>query len=225
MLSGSPGNHSGMLGRNFMVHPVIQEVTRLDPIWPPEEEVFNFYTKRPRLRGERQPTVFATLVPTDAALRASKLGNYRMVVNFGSGGLNLNWEQVPNPDSRITLSTKGKDIFGDPHVFVDWHWMKTEEMTRDWAVESVKAELLALRLFKGGTAIHTEFKPGDHHMGATRMARDPDDGYVDENCTVHGISNLHIASCSVFVTSGVSNPTLTIIALAVRLADHIARLA
>jgi choline dehydrogenase-like flavoprotein len=225
LLSGSPGNQSGVLGRNFMVHPVIQEITRLTPIGTPKREVVNFYTERPRLRGEKQPTVFATLVPTDDALRASKLGNYRMVVNFKSGGLNLNWEQVPNPKSRIMLSNKGKDVFDDPRVFVDWHWTETEERTRDWALESVKDELRAQGLFDGGTTPNTRFAPGDHHMGATRMARDPKDGYVDENCTVHGMSNLHIASCSVFVTSGVSNPTLTIIALAVRLADHISQLA
>jgi choline dehydrogenase-like flavoprotein len=58
-------------------------------------------------------------------------------------------------------------------------------------------------------------------MGTTRMHIDPQQGVVDENCRVHGISNLFIAGSSVFPTGGYANPTLTIIALAIRLADHL----
>jgi choline dehydrogenase-like flavoprotein len=225
MLSGSPATGAAMLGRNFMVHPVIQTLTRLRRINGPSEAVFNFYTVRPRLHGEKQPTVFATLVPTDDALLQSHLGNYRMVVNFNDGALNLNWEQVPNPASRIRLSSQGKDVFGDPDVFVDWHWLQTDRDTITFAFDSVADELCALGLYeKTGAPLNRQPAPGDHHMGATRMAFSPSDGYVDENCTVHGVPNLHVASCSVFPTSGVSNPTLTIIALAVRLADHISSL-
>ncbi|WP_442939924.1 GMC family oxidoreductase [Nostoc sp.] len=60
-----------------------------------------------------------------------------------------------------------------------------------------------------------------HQMGATRMHVDPKQGVVNENCRVHGISNLYITGSSVFPTAGSANPTLTIVALAVRLADHI----
>ena len=67
-------------------------------------------------------------------------------------------------------------------------------------------------------------QPGDHHMGATRMSSSPDNGYVDSDCRVHQLDNLYIASSSVFPTSGYANPTLTIIALAVRLADHLREL-
>lgn len=58
-------------------------------------------------------------------------------------------------------------------------------------------------------------------MGTTRMHIDPQKGVVDENCRVHGISNLYIAGPSVFPTSGYANPVLTTVALSVRLADHI----
>jgi len=62
-----------------------------------------------------------------------------------------------------------------------------------------------------------------HHIGTTRMHPDPKQGVVDQNCRVHGISNLHVAGSSVFPTSGHANPTLTIVALALRLADHLGR--
>src|SRR5262249_61208376 len=60
-----------------------------------------------------------------------------------------------------------------------------------------------------------------HHMGTTRMSDRPTHGVVDRDCRVHGVSNLHVAGSSVFPTSGTAAPTLTIIALALRLADHI----
>jgi choline dehydrogenase-like flavoprotein len=62
---------------------------------------------------------------------------------------------------------------------------------------------------------------GYHHMGTTRMHRDSKRGVVDENCRVHGLSNLYIAGPSVFPTGGYANPVLTIVALTLRLADYI----
>ena len=60
-----------------------------------------------------------------------------------------------------------------------------------------------------------------HHVGTTRMSADPSEGVVDSQCRVHGIANLFIASSSVFPTSSHANPTLTIVAMALRLADHL----
>lgn len=62
---------------------------------------------------------------------------------------------------------------------------------------------------------------GAHHIGTTRISRDPQQGVVDLNCRVHGLENLYIAGSSVFPTAGFANPTLTILALSLRLADHI----
>jgi choline dehydrogenase-like flavoprotein len=62
---------------------------------------------------------------------------------------------------------------------------------------------------------------GSHHMGTTRMHDDPSRGVVDRNCKVHGIDNLYVTGGSVFPTSGAANPTLTIVALTLRLADHL----
>lgn len=62
-----------------------------------------------------------------------------------------------------------------------------------------------------------------HHIGTTRMSTNPKDCVVDENCRVHGIVNLYIAGSSVFPTAGAGTLTLTIVALAIRLADHLRR--
>jgi len=60
-----------------------------------------------------------------------------------------------------------------------------------------------------------------HHMGTTRMAVSAREGVVDRDCRVFGAENLFVVSSSVFPTSGTSNPTLTIVALALRLADRL----
>jgi choline dehydrogenase-like flavoprotein len=62
---------------------------------------------------------------------------------------------------------------------------------------------------------------GWHHMGTTRMHDDPKQGVVDANCRVHGLDNLYVAGSAAFTTSGVANPTLTLIALSLRLSDHL----
>lgn len=225
LISGGIGNGSGQLGRNFMVHPLNTSAGRLALTSPVPEDVRNFYSGSPRLSDYQwPPSIFATFVPTDATLRTAKIGNFRAIVNFTSGGINLNWEQVPNPASTITLSPTRRDLFGDPEVRLDWRTTTLDVHTAQRAMEYTIEEVKQLGYASGGTSDPRITAPGDHHMGATRMSADPRDGYVDASCRAHELENLYIASSSVFSTGGVSNPTLTIVALAVRLGDHLARL-
>ena len=134
---------------------------------------------------------------------------------------------MPNPDSRIGLG-KDLDVFGLRKVTVDWQL--TAEDKRGMATGN---RLLGAELGRAGFGRLQSTVPEDdsewpsdmrgdqHHMGTTRMQRDPSMGVVDENCRVHGVANLYVAGSSVFPTSGTFNPTLTIVALALRLADHI----
>ncbi len=69
--------------------------------------------------------------------------------------------------------------------------------------------------------ITSEQGGSSHHMCTTRMSDDPKTGVVDRDCRVHGIENLYIGGSSVFSSAGVSNPTFTIVELALRLADHL----
>jgi choline dehydrogenase-like flavoprotein len=135
-------------------------------------------------------------------------------------------EQTPNPDNRVTLIDE-KDELGDQKIRVHYQWSEEDLRSIARAQEIMQEELTKTGIGKvvpafgenGGPAIGTE---GLHHlMGTTRMADDPKVGVVDHNCTVHGVDNLHIASSSVFATGGYANPTITILALALRLADHL----
>jgi choline dehydrogenase-like flavoprotein len=84
-----------------------------------------------------------------------------------------------------------------------------------------EVDLAGLPLPSDRKALHEAVMPGHHHLGATRMHPDPAHGVVDSDCQVHGLDNLHVASGSVFPSGGFSNPTLTIIALSLRLADRL----
>jgi len=77
-------------------------------------------------------------------------------------------------------------------------------------------------LWDRGAERPTVVTGGWHHMGTTIMSRDPNAGVVDSDCRVHGVANLFIAGSSVFPTSGYVNPTLSLVALAVRLGRHLA---
>jgi choline dehydrogenase-like flavoprotein len=135
-------------------------------------------------------------------------------------------EQTPHPDNRVTLSTK-LDKLGCPQVKLTNYWNEIDK-------ESVKkAETIFAEEFFAAGLGQMEIKPLDqqtvvlsthHNMGTTRMNNNCRLGVVDENCKVHNISNLFIAGSSVFPTGSFANPTLTIIALSIRLADNLKEL-
>jgi choline dehydrogenase-like flavoprotein len=136
-------------------------------------------------------------------------------------------EQAPNPRSRVTLDEK-RDAFGLRRVKLDWRMLPIDRRTAVRGEEIVGAELLRLGI--GSTAplppAEIEGWPGNlhggwHQLGLTRMHTDAKHGVVDANGLVHGMSNLFIAGGSVFPTVGAAPPTLTIVALALRLANHL----
>jgi choline dehydrogenase-like flavoprotein len=139
--------------------------------------------------------------------------------------LTLRAEQSPLPDSRITL-TDELDELGMPRVALDWRIAPEDDVQMRRAMMVLARELGAAglaRLRVPGDANRFIWRqdPGGHHMGATRMGRDPAVSVVDVNGRTHEVRNLYITGASVFTTGGDSNPTLTVVALAHRLADHL----
>jgi choline dehydrogenase-like flavoprotein len=134
-------------------------------------------------------------------------------------------EQAPNRDSRVTLD-ETTDRFGVRRVRVDWRITDQDLDSLSAAQRLIARSLAAARVEMlprdGEGGWRDALAPGAHHLGTTRMHRDPSMGVVDEHCRVHGTSNVYVAGGSVFPTGGWAPPTLTILALAVRLADHLA---
>jgi choline dehydrogenase-like flavoprotein len=138
-------------------------------------------------------------------------------------------EQEPDPESRVTLSHE-KDALGMNRAKVNWRIAEIERATARYFNTLIAGELkqLGLGQAKAEPWLTSNMPIGNedlygtyHHIGATRMSKDPHDGVVNENCRAHGVSNLYFGGCSVFPTGGHANPTLTIVALAIRLADHL----
>lgn len=146
-----------------------------------------------------------------------------------SRSLDLTWNsaQLPNPDSRVLLGAE-RDLFGFRRVAIDWR-VTAEDKEKALATHRLLgAEVgrtgfgrLRSTLNTDDTTWPEDFYGDEHHMGTTRMHLDPALGVVDQHCRVHSLANLYVAGSSVFPTSGAVNPTLTIVALALRLADHI----
>jgi choline dehydrogenase-like flavoprotein len=143
--------------------------------------------------------------------------------------LELHGEQAPRADSRVTLTEK-TDALGLPRLKVDWRYGAGDIESLGRTLDVLAGE------FERSGAGRLEYRRetleedllrfgayGGHHIGTTRMGNDPRTSVVDAQCRVHSVRNLFVAGSSVFPTSSQANPTLTLIALSLRLARHLSQ--
>ena len=135
-------------------------------------------------------------------------------------------EQLPERSSYVALDDGARDAFGVPHPVL--HWSPSLD---DW--ESIVRSAITIGAIAGENGLgrieledHFDTRYWDastawHQMGTTRMAQSENDGVVDANCRLYGTQNFYVAGGSVFPSGGRANPTLTITALSVRLAEHL----
>jgi choline dehydrogenase-like flavoprotein len=155
---------------------------------------------------------------------------YTLVANAdGSYPLEFNSEQTPLPDSRVTL-TDEQDRHGLRRVRIDWRVSQEDTdaacrgflLLRDTLARSGSCRL-QLDETRMRERIRRSAPLGGHHIGTARMGANERRGVVDASCAVFGVPNLHVASSAVFPTSSHANPTLTIVAMSVRLAEQLRR--
>ncbi len=156
------------------------------------------------------------------ARRLAELGNPQPRI-----ALRAALETRPYRASRISLSDR-RDHLGMPRVQVDWQLDPQDLQGLIRLHEIMKKEFhrlglgeLVIDLAENESGWPSSMSGGKHHMGTTRMHVDPKCGVVDSQCRVHDVTNLFIAGSSVFPTASFVNPTFTIVALAIRLADHL----
>lgn len=149
------------------------------------------------------------------------------------GALYFMSEQFPNPESRISLS-EDCDSLGVPKARVNWQLLPIDKRSILALVQTIQVEFNRLGI---GEVVPDEWLVvddhswpdslfgGHHHMGTTRMSDSPKFGVVDPNARVHGVENLYIAGSSIFPTVGCANPTLTLVATSLKLADHLLEIA
>jgi choline dehydrogenase-like flavoprotein len=139
-------------------------------------------------------------------------------------------EQAPNPSSRVTLSGN-KDALGVPMARLEWRLTDLDRHTVKVAVQQIAQALgagqvgrLRLSLDLDAADWPSYMQSSWHHSGTTRMHADPRMGVVNADLRVHGLANLYVTGSSVFPTNSSSNPTITVIALSVRLARHLQKI-
>ncbi len=130
--------------------------------------------------------------------------------------------QRPRPDNRVTLSASTTDDHGNPVPDVRWGLDDRTRRTIDRANEIQHAVLAELGADLQWTVGPASTGPAFHHMCTTRMGTDPEESVVDPRLRSHDVGNLYVSGSSTFRTPGSMNPTLTIAALALKCADHVA---
>jgi choline dehydrogenase-like flavoprotein len=217
---------SDWVGRCFMEHPHISAPPfRADP-----GRDFTAYTGRGQDAWGRPFTVCIGV--SEEIRKRERLLNARahlyrtpLMNEDAPPRLGLFCEQQPHPDSRATL-TDDRDAVGLRRLRLDWRLTDL-----DWASYERSAAIIgetAARLGLGtwdkdiglcarapSNVLHS-----NHHLGTTRMSAELARGVVDPNARMHGLDNLYIAGGSIMPTSSWANPTLTVTALILKLADH-----
>ncbi|QDU68528.1 FAD-dependent oxidoreductase [Engelhardtia mirabilis] len=134
-------------------------------------------------------------------------------------------EMEPDPQNRVTLAEE-RDAAGNPiprvaHRCTELDQRSLVELHRVLADELERSGVGHLETTLADETEWPITQDASHHIGTTRMGTDPSSSVVDANQRVHGVDNVYLAGASVFPTSGCANPTFTIVALSIRLAEHL----
>jgi len=178
----------------------------------------------------------ASLTTVENPVKLDELGQAAVAVTASALGvdasnakafsLGCGLELAPDPNRRVVLGAE-RDALGMPRLNLHMHvtdavFAHYRETLKELGRQLLDARIGMIRLNQQS---HAEWQAvmdwGNHHMGTTRMSADPKRGVVDADCKVHGVGNLYVAGSSVFPTYGSSNPTMNLVALALRLAAHL----
>jgi choline dehydrogenase-like flavoprotein len=198
-----------------------------------EELVRALYRLRQRLRGRRSPLLGLGQDLKEVLGRPGDALSYSLAHVAASRKLvkavtmEMILETEPNHASRVQLGDE-VDSLGMRRVKIDWRLTGTAVRTVDRTFELMARELQdrGIARVKLDPTIAARGWPADmegtyHHMGTTRMHDSPRQGVVDRNCRMYGVANLHLAGSSVFPTSSANHPTMTLVALSLRLAERL----
>jgi choline dehydrogenase-like flavoprotein len=174
--------------------------------------------------GPFEAAAFAWHMLRDRKLAARKFPTIIVTSKANLYSIDFHAEQQPDAASRVMLES-ATDALGMPRLRVDWRYTARDVDTVTRAIA-----LLAQELDRNGVG-RLDYEPesveaemtrygayGGHHIGTARMGSDPRSSVVDADCRVHGVGNLYIAGSATFPTSSQANPTLTLVALSLRLA-------
>lgn len=240
------GNQNDLVGRYFADHAIPRETATIvtfggaiAPYYKTNLNVEGTHfraTFSPTENFKRRTRVLGSLTTVEQHVELDDLGKAAVAETAAALGvdpsnakaysLGCGIELMPDPERRLTL-TGERDALGMPRLKLnmtisDHDFARYRRTITELGRQMLAARAGMIRLDRSTRAEWLEVMDwGNHHLGTARMNIDPKRGVVDSNCKVHGISNLFIAGSSVFPTYGASNPTMNLVALTLRLADHV----
>lgn len=228
LLLSNAGNENDLVGRYFTGHPIIKnglDNTITITKSPFTKDQINFMSGGGWQDPNNLGHVEGRFVPNTEQTIANGIGRCWFRAHTSS----YYFELAPDPSNRVMLT--GADtvdpVFKLRQSKVVWNPTSQDEYTYLKTTALFKKALANL----GGEVKFTEWEVvknqlvfNGHHIGTTRMSNDYNHGVVDTNLKIHSLKNLYVVGSSVFPSAGISNPTFTIISLAIRLAEHISEL-
>jgi choline dehydrogenase-like flavoprotein len=196
------GNGTGLVGRYFNCHPSFESQFRVGP---------------------------GVKIPKSGEYRTSSLADLYRQEGLNGAHFQLDilaprairWRAQPEIEARVqnavTLSNMAKDLFGHPLPEIEMSYSERDKET----VRRLEASLAASRRALGGSEVKKYSRWRGHPAGTTRMGFNDKNGIVDANNKVFGFDNLYVSGACTFPTSGTPNPTDTVVAMTLRLADHL----
>lgn len=247
VISAGVGNQNDLVGRYFADHPIPRDTATL--VVFDGDRLANYYpnplntngailraTFAPREDYQRQSQMLGSLTTVEDPAKLDDLG--RAVVaetaaalgvdasNAKAYSLGCGMELAPDPERRLMLDGD-RDALGMPQLKLQMRIADSDFDHYRATMKELGRQLLAARtgMIRLDRKAREEWLSvidwGNHHLGTTRMSADPKTGVVDANLAVHGIPNLFVAGSSTFPTYGASNPTMNLVALTLRLGDHL----
>jgi len=183
--------------------------------------------------------IMGILVPRKEFIEKNKINNFRVLLGGSDeipGTLNVSWEQACTENNYLDiLDDIQPDSLGHKRIHLHTDFSALDRgtlvnaitVTKDYIEKNFKATKFCIPDLNSDPISwgrNYRIAPGNHPMGTTRMSFDPREGVVDPNCQLHTVGNLYVAGSSVFPCGGYANPTLTIIALSVKIANHITKM-
>jgi choline dehydrogenase-like flavoprotein len=246
VMKAGVGNGSDNVGRYFADHPIPRDIATLvlfagqpAPFYPQNQLIQDAIMRAglfPSERYRRAKHMLDCSITIEDEATLDDLGKAALAetaaalgVDAGSASVHSlggGCEVTPDPERRLVL-THERDALGMPKLKLQMRIADADFAHFRDTLKELGRQLLASRV--GMLRLNRKERGewldgldwGNHHMGTTRMSADPKTGVVDADLKVHGLSNLYVAGSSVYPSYGAVNPTLSIVALALRLADHV----
>jgi choline dehydrogenase-like flavoprotein len=240
------GNGHDLVGRFFADHPIPRDTATLvlfngtlAPFYQNVQDIHGAVMRAGLFPSEdyrRKNAVMDSSTTIENNIDLDELGKAAVAATAAALGvdasgaqaysLGCGMEVTPDPNRRFTLDSE-RDALGMPRLKLHMRIADADFAHFRQTLKELGRQLLASRtgMLRLNHKERGEWLDGldwgNHHMGTTRMHADPRKGVVDANLQVHGVPNLYVAGSSVYPTYSAANPTMNLVALTLRLADHL----